>query len=118
MDISEVEKILAEHPLLPKPRYVLLTEEPVTANVDGMLVFRGLTPKWRKDAIVLTPLANDETVVHEVLHTLGFGELGAYTLAPLLRRLRKLLPPLLRGNVKYRFKGYVHPKIKLYERVE
>jgi len=116
MDISEVERVLAQHPFLKKPKYVYVVEEPVTLQTNGMILFAGLTPKWRRDTIVLTPVASDVTVVHEVLHTMGAGEAVAYKLAPLLRWFRSVVPPLLRRRVKYKYASSPHPKMKLYVR--
>jgi hypothetical protein len=86
MDIREVEEILSSFPVLRKPTHILFIQEPVYKN--HTYVYRGAT-FLGSDVIALTPHANDETVVHEFLHTLGIGEFGAYKLAPILNKIRK-----------------------------
>jgi hypothetical protein len=120
MTIEEVEELLERHPLLPKPKYIFMVEEVVVAPLSENLVLliRGATPIHRNDVIILTLLADEVTVIHEVLHTMGFGELGATVLAPLLVRLRRLVPPVLRaGRVKYVEVARPHPKVRVYELV-
>jgi len=119
MDIKELEKILTEHPYLPKPKYVYMVEERVVQNIDHLtLVYKGATPKEERDRIALTPDADDVTVVHELLHLAGFDEAGAYLLAPRLRKIRKIIPPILSFEVHYREVDSPHPKVKVFERVK
>ena len=118
MRIEELERIMAEHPWLPKPKYVFMVKEHVYGLADGMvLVFRGATPIAQKDRIALTPDANDVTVVHEMMHLMGFGEIGAYTLSPILRRFREVFPPIIRREIKYRRVESPHPSVEVYERI-
>jgi len=45
VDIEELERILAEHPWLPKPKYVFMVNEKVYGLADGtLLVYKGATP--------------------------------------------------------------------------
>ena len=119
MRIEELEAILAKHPYLPKPRYVYMVEERVIAEYgDLSLIVKGAAPKCRRDTIVLTPDAGHDTVVHEILHTMGFGELGASVLGKRIASLREVLPPALPMEVRYKYAGSPHPKVKVYERVE
>lgn len=117
MDIAELERIMAEHPWLPKPKYVYMVKERVVGvlNHQALVLFKGATPKGAGDRIAIMPDADDVTVVHELLHLAGLGEPGAYALAPLVRRLRKRLPPLLKWEVKYRPIGSPHPSVEVYE---
>jgi hypothetical protein len=118
LNIEELERILTDHPWLPKPRYVYLVKAHVYGVVDGaVVVFRGATPISPRDRIALTPDADDVTVVHEVLHTVGFGELGAHLLAPHIRAFRRILPPLIKREVKYEKVSEPHPLVEVYERV-
>jgi hypothetical protein len=118
MSIEELERILAEHPWLPKPRYVYLVKARVYGVVDGsVVVFKGAAPVSPRDRIALTADADDVTVVHEVLHTMGFGELGAHLLAPCIRAFRRAVPPLIRREVKYVKVSEPHPLVEVYERV-
>jgi hypothetical protein len=89
---------------------------PVSENL--FLLIRGATPIHRNDVIILTLLADEVTVIHEVLHTMGFGEIGASLLAPLLVWLRRLAPPTLHtGRVRYVEVARPHPKVRAYELV-
>jgi hypothetical protein len=78
MDISEVETLLNSLRLLGfmAPQHVFLTDEPITAQVDGKLFFRGLAPAGG-NAIVLSKHADVTTTPHELAHTLGLGEFAA-----------------------------------------
>lgn len=115
MNIEELERILAEHPFLPKPKYVYLVKERVVGVRDNMLVlYKGATPIQPRDRIALTVDADDVTVVHELLHVLGFGEIGAYALARPIRMLRSLLPPVRRREVKYELVDRPHPNVEVY----
>jgi len=117
MDIKEIEAILEQHPFLKKPKYIYMIDDIVYERLDGLtLLYSGITPKWRKDLIALTKTANDETVVHEVLHTIGLGELGAHVLAPVLRRFRSIVPPMLKTKVEYQYVGSPNPKVRVFER--
>jgi hypothetical protein len=65
---------------------------------------------------MLTILADEVTVIHEVLHTMGLGELGARLLAPILVWLRRIAPPVLfTEKVKYVEVARPHPKVRVYE---
>ncbi len=100
--IKDVERVLSEHPWLPPPKHVFFIPEDVTYETPhGEVVFRGLQPSWRPDVIILTPRATQETVIHETLHTLGFGEELTHRLAPKLLKLRKAVPPVMLRRVKY-----------------
>jgi hypothetical protein len=79
MDISEVEALLNSLRLLGlvAPQHVFITDEPITAEVDGKLFFRGLAPAGGS-AIVLSKHADVTTTPHEVVHaSLGLGEFAA-----------------------------------------
>jgi hypothetical protein len=118
--IYEVEELLEKHPFLPKPRYIFMVEDIVIAPLSENLValVKGATPVNRQDVIMLTILADEVTVVHEVLHTMGLGELGARVLAPILVWLRRLVPPVTReGKVRYVEVARPHPKVRVYELV-
>jgi hypothetical protein len=101
MRIEEIEEILGLT-RLPAPMHILLTDEPLT---DGL--YLGLQPKDIPDVIVIGAGATPETVFHEIVHTLGFGEEVAYPAGRLLkwiwerRRKREYLSKLLRREVKY-----------------
>lgn len=104
-----MEEILGVY-RLPKPQHIIFVREPVSEQVDGVIYFRGLQPRMRSDVIVLTAHAIDETVVHEVLHCLGLGEIGANLLGKLMVRKYRILKNsgLLKPQrgVKYRKCGW------------
>jgi hypothetical protein len=118
--IEEVEELLEKHPFLPRPKYIFMVEDIVVAPVSEnlFLLIRGATPIHRNDVIILTLLADEVTVIHEVLHTMGLGEVGARILAPMLVWFRKLVPPVLHtGRVRYVEVARPHPKVRVYELV-
>jgi hypothetical protein len=107
---------MSEHPWLPKPKYVFMVSERVVASLDGyLLIFKGITPVNMRDRIALTPDANDVTVVHELLHLAGFNEFGAYILSPIIRLFRKIVPPIIKSEVKLRKIAQPHPSVSVYE---
>jgi len=118
MRLEELEQILKLHPFLPKPQYIVVVEEPVIAQLDGLVaVVRGAAPTWRRDMIVVTPLAGHDTVVHEIIHTMGFGEAVATIGGNVLARFRELFKPIIKREVKYELASEPHPKVKIYRRV-
>ena len=106
MEISEVEEILGLY-RFPKPQHIIAVREPVERRLDGVIYYRGLQPRDRSDTIVLTPQSIDETVPHEIMHTLGLEEVGATLLGRVMvvkYRVLKNLPLLksfLQREVKY-----------------
>jgi hypothetical protein len=117
--LDELEQILKLHPFLPKPQYIVVVEEPVIAQLDGLVgLVRGATPAWRRDLIVVTPLAGHDTVVHEIIHTMGFGEAVATIGGSVIARFREVLQPFIKREVKYELAGELHSKVKVYRRVK
>jgi hypothetical protein len=123
LDISEVEALLNSLRLigLIAPQHIFITDEPITAEVDGKLYFRGMAP-WGGSAVVLSKHADATTAPHEIAHTLGFGEFAADLIGKLAAlkynvtrqlpfsglRLREVkyqevddLPPQFKGRVKH-----------------
>lgn len=119
--IEEVERVFETHPWIKPPKHIILVLEPVEM-IDkkyGLLLFRGLQPSWRRDTIVLVaPLATEETVIHETLHTYGFGETVTHLFSKPLLNFRKTIPPIIKRRVKYKECHYceefkiVHTKYK------
>ena len=98
MDIHDIERLLSEYYVILPPEHILILDKPVVGLKPAFVVYRGLQPSWRPDIIILTPLANEETVLHEILHTYGLGELGATYGAKILLIKHRILErfPLLR----------------------
>ncbi len=109
MQLTEVEEILGCYGMLGAPMHMIMVNEPVRERLDGVMAyFRGLQPKHRSDTIVLTPQAVPETVPHELVHTMGLGEMAAYPLGRVLvwkYRLLRNVPVLgsaLARQVRYK----------------
>ncbi|GAH84135.1 unnamed protein product, partial [marine sediment metagenome] len=82
MKVSEVEEVLGLTRFLTAPKHLIKINEPTYQQTNGKTFFRGLQPKKRGDVFVLTPQANSETVIHEVVHAnFGFGEEITHPLA-------------------------------------
>lgn len=91
MEISEVAELLGLYRFVPKPQHIIIISEPVRAEVDGYIYYRGIQPSGRSDVIVLTPYAADETVLHEIGHALGLGEAGATIFGRLMVRKKRFI---------------------------
>ena len=116
MDIKEVERVLRCTRFLPLPKHVIIIDEPVTEKFSHHVIrYAGLTPKWRRDTIILTSLADEETIIHETLHAgFGLGEVGATVLGKLLKwRAKFRVFPRLR-EFRYVEAESPHPKMKHY----
>jgi len=118
MDISEVEALLNSLRLLGlvAPQHIFITDEPITAEVDGKLFFRGLAPLGG-NVVVLSKHADLTTAPHEITHTLGFGELAADLvgkLATLKYKVTKGLPfsGLRFREIKYQEVDDLPPQFK------
>jgi hypothetical protein len=118
MEIEEVETLLNSLRLLGlvAPQHIFLTDEPISAQIDGKLFFRGLAP-LRGNAIVLSKYADITTAPHEIVHTLGLGELAADTLGKLLAlryRVSQGLPlsDLKLRQVRYQLVDDLPPQFK------
>lgn len=85
LTIEDIERVYETHPWLPRPQHIVMLDGDVLLPEGATAV--GLTPAG-ESVMILTPLADEETVIHESIHLAGFGELAAYTLGPLLARKR------------------------------
>jgi len=118
LDISEVEDLLNRLRLMGfvAPQHIFITDEPIMAEVDGRVFFRGLAPRGG-DAIVLSRDADVTTAPHEIVHTLGLGEFAANIigrLAALKYNVSKGLPfsGLRLKEVRYQEVDDVPPQYK------
>lgn len=91
---EEIEEVYASHPWLPRPKHIIMLDGDVKVP-EGTAI--GLTPAG-ESVMILTPLSDQETILHESIHLLGLGEVAAYTLGPLLSRKRF---SLIRRRPKY-----------------
>ena len=98
---DDVERILAEHPWLPRPKYIYILNAPVVFPELRALV-HGLNPGFERDTVILGATATPETLIHECIHVARLGEIAAYNLAPRILKLRERFPALIQRPVKYR----------------
>jgi len=91
MNIEDIERLLNEYYVILPPDHIIILDRPAVGISPYLAVYRGLQPKWRPDIIILTPLADEETVLHETLHTYGLGEFGATYGAKILLIKHKIL---------------------------
>jgi hypothetical protein len=103
LDISEVEALLNSLRLLglAVPQHIFILSEPITAEVDGRMFFRGLAPAWG-NAIVLGSQADATTPFHELAHNLGFGEFAANIFGKILALKYNVTRGLPLSELKFR----------------
>jgi hypothetical protein len=95
LSLQEITDVVRNHPWIPAPHDILMLDGDVVTN-RGTAV--GLNPSG-ESLIMLTPVSNGETVLHEDLHQgLGVGELGARVFSKILSRKNFALFP---RNVHY-----------------
>jgi len=101
VDIENVERTISAFPWLACPDHVYILDAPLLfEGGKRVLLIRGATPVGGS-AIILTPQADEKTILEEIFHTYGLHEPGAKLLSRLsLIKLNWF--PNLRGNfVKY-----------------
>jgi hypothetical protein len=97
---DQIEEILERHPWLPRPKYIYILNAPIVYPQLRALV-HGMNPVPERDVVILGSTATEETLIHEIIHVAGLGEIAAYSLAPKLLRFRKVLPGLMRRRPRY-----------------
>lgn len=108
IDAAGAIEMVNRHLFLPPPRRIIIVHDRIYGEVRvGNLVYRllvkGMRPSWLPGTIVLSaPEADEKTVTHEMIHLAGLGELAAKTLAPVLSRIARARPGLLRRRLRYR----------------
>lgn len=96
LSVEEVSQVVSKHPFLRPPDHVFLLNGVIDAP-HGTAI--GYTPHG-ESVIVLTPLSNQETVLHELIHqSTGLGEAATQVLARILRRKEQFT--LLRRPVQF-----------------
>ncbi|MEM0232596.1 MAG: hypothetical protein QXL22_01095 [Candidatus Nezhaarchaeales archaeon] len=98
--IEEVQDTLSRT-ILPPPKHVYIAEKPIKVQRDGSFWIMG-AQKRGQDMIVLSPLSTRENIIHETLHSLGFGEVAAQILGKLISLRISLFPNLFKKEVKYK----------------
>jgi len=95
LSLEEITEVANMHPWIPAPHDILMLDGDVVTR-SGTAV--GLNPAGER-LIMLTPVSNGETVLHEDLHQgWGVGELGARVFSKILSRKNFALFP---RNVHY-----------------
>jgi hypothetical protein len=83
LSMDEITQVINNHPWIPAPHDILVLDGDVVTD-RGTAV--GLNPSGER-LIMLTPVSNGETVLHEDLHQgWGVGELGARVFSKILSR--------------------------------
>jgi len=97
---SDIERTLSKYPFLNPPDHVYVLDAPILVP-QLQAIAKGMEVSGTR-SIFLTPLADEETVVHETIHTYGLGELATYPLAKILKRFRQVFPPIVvKRKVEY-----------------
>ena len=98
---EDIERILTEHPWLPRPKYIYILNAPVIFP-ELRAIVHGINPGFERDTVILGTTATAETLIHECIHVARLGEFAAYNLAPRILKFRERFPALIRRPVKYR----------------
>lgn len=104
LTIEEIQGVFDRLPLIPVPREILMLDGVI--DLEPGLVAVGATPV-RQPVMILTPLSDEETVVHEATHEIGFGEIGARALSPVLDFRRRFNMGLMRRQIQFKPAGPV-----------
>jgi len=110
---KEVQEIFNNYYVVDPPKHVFMLEKPtITFSKEGHFsFFKGLQPKWRRDVIILTPDADDETVIHEALHAnYETEEFITSRLGKLMVLKHRFLRKLNRGSLRKRDVRYIECK--------
>jgi len=101
MEIENVERTISSFPWLTPPNHVYILDAPLLFQGKRcLLLVRGATPVG-ENIIILTPQADEKTILEEVFHTFGLHEPGAKLLSRLSLIKLNWLPNIRRQNVKY-----------------
>lgn len=72
LSIEEIEAIFEEYRIIQPPKHVVVIDALFSLPDDDSdpegTIYRGLSPNWRDDMIILSLEGDDETVIHECLH--------------------------------------------------
>lgn len=108
MNIQEVSEILGLTRALLAPQHVFITDEPVTAKLNGQAKFRGLQPVSKGGVIFITKDGDSTTPIHESIHSqFGFDELATKPLTRIIHaKVRAMnnfpkLKKLIQKPIKY-----------------
>lgn len=97
----EIEEVFARHPNINPPETIYVLDAPLVGQLeDETVILRGGRPTGY-DKIILTPQGDELTVLHETIHTYGFGEFMAEFGSRFMKRVRQRIPPLRRRKVEY-----------------
>lgn len=111
LSIEEIETIFEEYRIIQPPKHIVIIDAyfdlPEDDTDPAGTIYRGLSPNWRDDMIILSIEGDDETVIHECLHAnYGTEEWFTYPAAEWLVKkhksenwLRKI--PNSRRDVEY-----------------
>lgn len=95
LTIEQIEHIINSLAILPPPQHIIMLDGII--DVERKRIAVGAYPMWA-NYIILTPLSNEKTVIHECLHHgLKIGERLAYPLSERLyeRYIKGLTIPRL-----------------------
>lgn len=69
LTVGQIEDVMSKYYVVDPPKNLILLDKPAARIVGESVVFyKGLQPKWRGDVVILTPLDDEETVLHEQFH--------------------------------------------------
>lgn len=113
LTVEEVQEVFNRVPFLPVPQELVILDGVVQTGPRRMAV--GATPVADRNRMILTPLSNEDTVIHESIHGMGLGEVAAYGMTPMLTARSRFNMGIRRRDVKFQSGGTM-PGSELQER--
>ena len=98
---EDIEEIFNRYPSLQPPERIYILDAPVIAQVHNTQVLLKGSRPLGENAIFLSEQADEWTVIHETIHTYGFGEPMA-NFGTWLAKQRERVPNIRNRMVRYR----------------
>ena len=112
---EDIEKLLSDkYTLIRPPRRIYILKAPIIYPEMKARIL-GLNPAFERETIILSSDANEETLIHETIHsTLHLGEILTGPLARRVVKFRERFKPILKRKVVYEEKRIPSREVERY----
>ncbi|MHA1471349.1 MAG: hypothetical protein ACTSSP_12445 [Candidatus Asgardarchaeia archaeon] len=111
---EDIEKLLSEkYTLIKPPKQIYILDAPIVYPELKAKIL-GLNQAFERSTIILASDATEETLAHESLHGMGFGEIITKPLAKWITKLRSKFPPIFKREVVYEEQELTSDEIKRF----